>query len=74
MAEYHLPIAPWDYQYLWTGEKSFLVIPDTTPPLRVGDVLVMRHPGASYPLTRWVRFLESGLGYLANYVGVEVRP
>ena len=75
MTTHHLTIPLMQWQYLIHGDKHFLTIPDTEPPLHYGDVLIMH---AKYDpektLTRWVSYLESGVGYTPNWVCVELAP
>ncbi len=72
---HHLAVAPWNYVYLASGQKHFVVIEDTTPPLRVGDVLSLTLCGQpSAPIVRWARYIESGVGYAREYIGVELAP
>lgn len=72
---HHLIVAPWNYVYMASGQKHFVVIPDTSPPLRVGDVLSLTLVGqVSPPLVRWVKFLENGVGYAPDFIGVELAP
>lgn len=71
---HHLTVAPWNYIYVSDGRKHFIVIPDTTPPLNYGDVVVLAlrgHPEQA-PIVRWVRYIENGVGYAPGYVGVEL--
>jgi len=71
---HHLTVAPWNYIYVSDGRKHFIVIPDTTPTLDYGDSLVLTlrgHP-AEPPITRWVSYLESGVGLAPDHVAVEL--
>lgn len=71
--EHHLAIGPWDFTYLHTGQKHFLVLPETTPPLACGDLLILTMRGHDTPpLRRWVRYIESGIGYAPDCLGVEL--
>jgi|SRR3990167_11177462 len=75
--EHRITIPPAEFDYLSRGEKHFLLLRDTTPPLHYGDVLIFtnRHlQDCELPLVRHIRFIESGLGLAQNWVCAELQP
>lgn len=73
MAYHELTITAWDFQALLDGDKHFLVLPATTPPMVAGDRLHLSHPAwPTIRLVGTVRYRENGLSYLPDSVGIEI--
>jgi hypothetical protein len=74
MVTHYLLISAMNWEYLSRGDKHFLVLPERHPPIHYGDVFVMQTKIPQQTLTRWVRYVESGIGYAPDWVGVELAP
>lgn len=73
MTVHTITISAMDWEYLRHGDKSFLVLKEPKATMKYGDTLEMHcplHPGRT--LVRWVRYVESGVGYAPDWIGVEL--
>lgn len=74
MTTYTVTIKPWDWVGLSHGDKHFLVLPEVTHVWHIEDVLHMETPAwPGRQLRGTIVYIECGVGYAPDHVGIELR-
>ena len=69
---FNICISAADWWYLKHGDKCFIVIPEPYPGLHYGDTLRLAYRGGGEVLERWVKYAESGIHLLPDFVAIEL--